>query len=694
MAFSVSAGVNVSETDLTTIVPATSTTEGALAGVFNWGPIGVPVLVDHENTLAARFGKPTADNFETWFVGADFLAYGNKLYVSRAANTTDPTGANGALSAIANTGTANLVQHVVKNDDHFENIQDTFDTDVLFIARYPGDLGNSLKVSVCETANQFSSTVANTAIFPSNASINVASATISFERGNRYAEVTVPAANATILDTAVNAYATGVISALNAALTPGDLLVVNGQYLKFANVGATTTTSTANGYVTTFNINLDDEYTQLSTVSVQSLDRVWEFYNVVDSAPGQSDYVAAFGNTAANDEVHVVITDEDGKFTGTPGTILQVLQGLSRASDAKTADGGSLYYKAVLNAGSPFVWAASDRANAATANALNVASATNTKPLSISLEGGTNGPSESNAALVDLANAYDVFQNAEQVDVSIVMAGKAVGGTVGEGVAKYLKDNIAENRRDCIVTASPPRDTVVNNLGSEAADIVTWRNALGSSSYLVLDSGYKYRYDRYNDVYRYVPLNGDIAGLMVRTDETRDPWFSPAGFNRGQIKNVTKLAYNPGKADRDVLYKNGINPVATFPGQGTVLYGDKTALSKPSAFDRINVRRLFIVLEKAIAAASKFTLFEFNDEFTRAQFRSLVEPFLRDVQGRRGIYDFRVVCDETNNTPEVIDRNEFVGDIYIKPSRSTNFIQLNFVAVRTGVEFSEVVGKF
>jgi len=226
------------------------------------------------------------------------------------------------------------------------------------------------------------------------------------------------------------------------------------------------------------------------------------------------------------------------------------------------------------------------------------------------------------------------------------------------------------------------------------SNTVSFRNNLRSTSYAVLDSGYKYQYDRYNDVNRYIPLCGDIAGLCVRTDETRDPWFSPAGFNRGQIKNILKLAYNPDKAQRDILYKNGINPVVTFPGQGTVLYGDKTLLSKPSAFDRINVRRLFIVLEKAIATSAKFSLFEFNDEFTRAQFRSLVEPYLRDIQGRRGIYDFKVVCDTTNNTGEVIDRNEFVGDIYIKPARSINFIQLNFIAVRTGVEFSEVIGQF
>ena len=308
---------------------------------------------------------------------------------------------------------------------------------------------------------------------------------------------------------------------------------------------------------------------------------------------------------------------------------------------------------------------------------------------------GSDGDSETDIPVGRLVSAYDKFISASDVDVSLVLTGKSKGGTNGEQLANYLIDNIAEVRRDCVVFVSPDKDDVVTNAGKdEEADIVTFRNSLRSTSYAVLDSGYKYMYDKYNDVYRYIPLNGDTAGLCVRTDTTRDPWFSPAGFNRGQIKNVIKLAYNPDKADRDILYKSGINPVVTFPGQGTILYGDKTLLAKPSAFDRINVRRLFIVLEKAIATASQFTLFEFNDEFTRAQFKNLVEPFLRDVQGRRGIYDFKVVCDETNNTGEVIDRNEFVGDIYIKPARSINFIQLNFVAVRTGVEFSEVVGQF
>jgi phage tail sheath protein FI len=286
-----------------------------------------------------------------------------------------------------------------------------------------------------------------------------------------------------------------------------------------------------------------------------------------------------------------------------------------------------------------------------------------------------------------------LFANGEEVDISIIMGADATAT-----VAQHLIQDIAEVRKDCVVAISPESTDVVNNStfsGAETEDVIAFRNAINvSSSYGIMDSGWKYMYDKYNDVYRYVPLNGDIAGTMARTDNLRDPWYSPAGYNRGNIRNIVRLAYNPPKAQRDELYKSGVNPVVTFPGQGTVLFGDKTLLNRPSAFDRINVRRLFIVLEKAISNAAQYSLFEFNDEFTRAQFRNLVEPFLRDVQGRRGIFDFRVVCDETNNTPEIIDRNEFIGDIYIKPARSINFIQLNFIAVRTGVAFEEVVGQF
>ena len=442
-------------------------------------------------------------------------------------------------------------------------------------------------------------------------------------------------------------------------------------------------------------ISFDTNYNITTNSASNTVTRYWEFYDNVDAAPGRSDYVTNFGNNSANDELHVVVSDEDGKFSGVPGTILEVFSGVSRATDAKTNEGATNYYKTVINDNSAYIWWAKDRTTAVSNTALNITSGTSSLPMSISFEFGSDGDNESTVPVSVLSSGYDLFKSAEDVDVSLIVAGKARGGTNGQQMANYIIDNICETRKDCVAFVSPDRADVVQNGGKdESNDIVAFRNSLTVTSYGVMDSGYKYQYDRYNDVYRYIPLNGDMAGLAVRTDDVRDPWFSPAGFNRGVIKNVIKLAYNPGKADRDVLYKSGVNPVVTFPGQGTVLYGDKTLLAKPSAFDRINVRRLFIVLEKAISTAAKFTLFELNDEFTRAQFKNLIEPFLRDIQGRRGIYDFKVVCDETNNTPEVIDRNEFVGDIYIKPARSINFIQLNFVAVRTGVEFSEIVGQF
>ena len=306
---------------------------------------------------------------------------------------------------------------------------------------------------------------------------------------------------------------------------------------------------------------------------------------------------------------------------------------------------------------------------------------------SASLSSGVSvAPNNSN-----LESGYDLFINKESVDVSLIITGDA-----STTVQQYVINNIAAARGDCVAFISPAQTDVVNNAGSEVSDIQAWLTALsiasGPGSYTVADSGWKYQFDKYNNVYRWVPLNGDVAGLCVYTDSVRDPWFSPAGFNRGAIKNCIKLAWNPTKTYRDTLYAAGVNPVVSFPGQGTVLFGDKTLQSKPSAFDRINVRRLFITLEKAVSSAAKFSLFELNDEFTRAQFVALVTPFLRDIQGRRGITDFKVICDATNNTSQVIDSNQFVGDIYIKPARSTNYIQLNFVAVGSGVDFTTIVG--
>jgi len=763
MAFQLSPGVNITEIDLTTVVPAVATSDGAIGGVFRWGPVGERILIDSETLLVQRFGKPTNFNAETFFTAANFLSYANRLYVSRGANTTGNTpyasftsaanstvsnnvfvGNTTGLSAgmyITQTGNstvmpagntititsvnstaivlsqntssntavnlyfghpgtsyaavacdpdgasngivANLVNQVVKNQNAYTSKDGAFDTDVLYVAKYPGAMGNSLRISVCDTANSYQANIST-------------SANLTFVIGNNQATAAFTGES--------NASATSISNqiSINDQILAGNSSI-GLQYMQVRSItvaNQNVVNATTNNTLLT--ITFEDPYRLHTSYTTNSISRYWEFFNVVDTAPGQSDYVLTNGNTSANDELHVVVVDDGGLFTGTPGTILEVYRGLSRATDAKSLDNTVNYYKEVINQNSAYIWWANDRGNAASANADNVASATTSEPLNVTMTLGSDGYDESTAPLSVLGSAYDLFASAEDIDISLVMQGKPTGGTTvvnGKTVqnyqlANYIIDNICEIRKDCVALVSPDKNLTLNAFGTEATNLVAWRGALRSTSYAVMDSGYKYMYDRYNDLYRWVPLNGDVAGLCVRTDNTNDAWWSPAGFNRGQIKNLVKLAYNPRKAERDVLYPNGINPVVTFPGQGTVLFGDKTLQAKPSAFDRINVRRLFIVLEKAIATAAKYSLFEFNDAFTRAQFKNLVVPYLRTIQGRRGITDFLVVCDETNNTPQIIDSNQFVGDIYIKPARSINFIQLNFVAVATGVQFSEVVGKF
>lgn len=675
MPFQVSPGVNVTEIDLTTIVPAVSTTEGAIAGVFRWGPIKERILVSSEDELVSVFGRPTSNNFETWFTAANFLAYGNKLYVVRAgaANSYNAVAAVNASATIANTQ--------VENRTDYDDKDGNFNANVYWVAKHAGYLGNSLLISTCESANAYSATLAG------NSDVSL---TFTFERNSSNVVITAESATS---NTNANTMLANILSNINV----GDWLQSGNSSLGIQNIKVGTVgsidDSVANSsfFGRTANVALNSTYNLAANISMSTVTRYWEFFNVVDGAPGTTVYTDNLGGSG--DEMHVVVVDKDGMFTGTTGQVLEVWSNLSRATDAKSEQGGSIYYKNVINENSKFVWFANARSGVASNTAVNMTPIT-VGPYTQRFRSGYDGVDETTQTLGNLAQAYDLFKSPEHVDISLLLTGKSQFGVAGEGLANYLIDNIAEYRKDCVVLVSPQREDVVNVAGQESDNIVFFRDQLRSTSYAILDSGYKYQYDKYNDIYRWVPLNGDIGGTIVRTDDTRDPWWSPAGFNRGQIKNVVKLAYNPDKADRDILYKKGVNPVVNFPGEGIVLYGDKTLLAKPSAFDRINVRRLFIVLEKAIATAAKYTLFEFNDEFTRATFRNLVEPYLRDVKGRRGIYDFRVVCDGSNNTPERIDRNEFWGDIYIKPARSINFIQLNFVAVRTGVEFDEIVGKF
>lgn len=564
MGFQNSPGINISEVDLTTVVPSVLTTSGAFVGTFRWGPANKVKLIDNELTLSKTFGTPDSNSAVSFFSAANFLSYGNNLSVIRSIGV-------GSNNATSNTSTVQI-----KNEDEFfYNYLNNDNSNIYgpFIAKYPGSLGNTLGVSVCANTSAFSS---------------------------------------------------------------------------------------------------------------------WTYKNYFPSAPSTSDYVSNLGGS--NDEMHIVVIDVKGAFTGTQGTVLETYPFVSKALDAtKINDGSSNYYKTVIFNSSNYIYAVDpvDYSNTHSVWGTNAANTTFTGANTIqtvTLSGGVDvSPSDT-----ILSNNFSIFANKESYDISLVITGDA-----SNTVQQYVIDNVVNARGDCVAFISPPKSAVVNASGNESTNITSWLNSLArSSSFAVADSGWKYQLDVYNNVYRWIPLNADIAGLCVHTDNIRDPWYSPAGFNRGAIKNAVKLAWNPSKTYRDIIYSLGVNPVVSFPGQGIVLFGDKTLQSKPSAFDRINVRRLFIVLEKAITKASQYSLFEFNDEFTRAQFISLVTPFLRDVQGRRGITDFKVVCDTTNNTPQVIDSNQFVGDIYIKPARSINYIQLNFVAVGTGVDFNTVVGQF
>ena len=640
MAFQVSPGVLVQERDLTNVIPAVATTIGAVAGQFNQGPMDEVTSISSEKELVETFGKPDSTNFEYWFSAASFLQYSSSLRVVRAANTSS---VNAVVSGSALR---------IKNTDHYQNgdgstgpYNDGSANVGEWAARTAGAWGNNLKVSVCPSATAYEAVNKTTT---NDASTAVGDTTIVLTSGTDF--------------------------------NVGDIVNFGesgGHEYRITGVSSNTLTFVRHPSGT------GGLHTAVANGS--QVRRRWQYYDLVDKAPATSTY--ASNRSGVNDEMHIVVVDEDGGITGTAGEVLEVYDSVSKGSDAKTAQGDTNYYVDVLYNQSEYIYwmdhvaTGSNWGSAVAGITFTALSA----PFTRSLVSGADGSAVSTA---ELKTAYEKYNDADTVDVNLIIAGK--------GNATHIDNliTIAENRKDAIVFVSPERTDVVNvsNSTTQTTNVKGFFDGIRSSSYVVFDSGYKYTYDKYNDVFRYVPLNGDIAGLAARTDLIADSWFSPAGFNRGVIRGAVKLSYNPTQGQRDELYRARVNPVVTLPGQGTLLFGDKTGLSTPSAFDRINVRRLFITLEKAISTASKFQLFEFNDEFTRAQFRNIVEPFLRDVQGRRGVTDFRVVCDTSNNTANVIDSNEFRADIFVKPNRSINFIQLQFVATRSGAAFEEVVG--
>lgn len=659
MAFQVSPGVRISEIDLTNVVPAVSSTIGAFVGSFRWGPVGEVITVSDAKGLVDNFSSPanTIAAAEDFYTAESFLKYGSTLRIVRSGST-----ASLMRSANASGDTGSLLKN---NEDYVNSYKSGAlnGTTGQWVSRYPGVLGNSIKVSHCASASAYSSTSAST----------------------------------TSGTEAVGQTVIAVVS--GAAFQVGDVITFTGdtQEYKVTNISTNDLTVKALGQPANTGVVTE-------VASGTAVNRKWEHHSLFNKAPGVSSGATLAG--AGADEIHIVVIDEDGAFTGTAGTVLESFGFSSMASDAKTPEGSSLYYKDVIATQSKYVyWSGHNTATDLTAAEDRTLSSSvsdpftgPTAPWTISLTGGVDG--SISTAGQKHGDWTTHFGDAETIDISFLIVGSTrtwSGSAEQDTRADWttLANQailLCESRKDCMAVISPRYSDVVgvSSESTQSSNVKTTADTATSSSYAVIDSGWVYQYDRFHDTYRWVPANGHTAGIMARSDLTRDSWVSPAGFSRGQYLGITKLAFNPKQASRDDLYRARVNPVVTFPGQGTLLYGDKTALSSPSAFDRINVRRLFIVLEKAIATAAKAQLFEFNDAFTRAQFRSAVEPFLRDVKNRRGLVDYSVICDDTNNTDSVIDRNEFVCSIFVKPARSINFITLNFVAARSGVEFSEI----
>ena len=717
-----SPGIVVREVDLTVgRVDPTSGSVGAIVAPFAQGPVGTPAIVGSEKDLLETFGKPYSNDkhYEHWLTASSFLAYGGSLQVVRA----DDAGLKNGF-----VGTASSIK--IKSVDHYEELgyDQNAISNVVVAARSPGSWGNGLRIGIIDAkADQI---------------LGVSTSNIEVGYGVTQA---VPA-NTVIAGAGTTSLLDGYFKGLVTEVGNGEIGVKilqhvssgstvtsidyqpNGTYkLTNSTLGVTTSIGGSISTTTTPTVTSNKDWFDQQTLSLTATSTVK--WNSLAERPGTSSYAAARGSRF--DEVHVVVVDGDGSITGNSGTILEKNLALSKAKDAEYSLGSPSYWRKFIELNSEYVFGGSSPTgivttgfSGSTAGSFAVASDVdwdqNAEGITFAASGNSNnvltgglnyGGKASlttdgalSSGLDDIVSGYNLFSNTEQFDVDFILMGSA---GYGKEQAQALANKciaVAEARKDAIAFISPYRGAAITDTTDDTAttvrtaediteNVIDFYSPITSSTYGILDSGYKYMFDRFNNTFRYVPLNGDIAGLCARTDANNFPWFSPAGTSRGAILNAVKLAYNPDKSERDRLYSNRVNPVIFSPGAGIVLFGDKTSFGKASAFDRINVRRLFIYLEDAISAAAKDQLFEFNDEITRTNFVNIVEPFLRDVQAKRGIFDFVVICDETNNTAAVIDNNEFVADIFIKPARSINFIGLTFVATRTGVSFEEVIGN-
>lgn len=648
MASLISPGIIIKERDLTTaVVTNTSASTAGFASTFARGPVGEIVTISSQKQLLDIFGTPKAANAEDYFVASEFLNYGGRLAVVRAETGTNTanTGSNASLN--------------VKNEADWDGGLGSGED---FIARTPGAWGNALKVIIVDRGPDQVITLAN-----APATVPSAGDTITFNL------------NGGGTSTAVVRSIASADTVLTVALTDATKRISSADELEDGGTDVAIT-SAVDWYATT-------------TVSGIKLSQI-------GPRPGTSAYAEARG--LKYDEVHVAIIDATGDISGTAGTIIERLTYLSKLSDGRSSEGTSAFYKSAVNSGSEYVFTGATLAGSGTGEAWGQESTAMSSGDEFQLVGGgaydlTNGVDDFNYTPGEIDAAYEIFSEDEEAVIDFVL----MGGSMSDETDTLLKAGsvmaIAQNRKDCIAFISPYRGNQVGSSGalsknSQKTNTLNFFNNLASTSYAVFDSGIKYMYDRFNDVYRWIPCNGDIAGLCVNTSTLLADWYSPAGTNRGGLRNAVKIAYSPNQADRDELYQSRINPVVSMTGAGVILFGDKTALASPSAFDRINVRRLFLAIQRQAETLAKGVLFEQNDSTTRVAFASALNSFMAEIQSGRGVTDFLIVCDETNNTSSVVDRNEFVAEIYVKPTRSINYVSITLTATKSGVSFSEVIG--